>query len=175
MVNLVPQTLINFEIYLNGEREPSGVSSIDLPELAFMTTEISGAGLLGKYEVPLLGSTENLQSTLHCRTLRGDAVRLLRQKNAVRLAAYGAAQVYDAATGEVQVEPVRVDMRCLPQALNMGKFEPGEQTETEVVVTLDYLKITCRDEVAVEIDKFNYVYSVGGVDMLDDLRAALGR
>ena len=174
-INLVQQTLINFELYLNGEHEGFAASSIDLPEVAFLTNEVKGAGILGTVEVPVLGHTENLQSTIHSHVLPTAAVKIFNQKQTVRIAAYGAAQVYDSATGEVSAEPIRVEMRCWPQSLNLGKFEPGEQMETEVVVTLDTLKITCRDETLLELDKFNYSYGISGANVIDDLQAALGR
>ena len=174
MINVVPQHLINCELYIDGEREPSGVASIDLPEINFLSTEVKGAGILGTYDSSVLGHVEALESTIHCRTLRKDSAALMQQKKAFMLSAYGATQVYDSATGELGVEPVRCDMRCLPKSFKPGKFEPGEQTETEVVVTVDYIKITVDGSVALELVVFNYIYNVNGVDMLSDVRAALG-
>ena len=175
MTNVVPEHLVNFEIYIDGDAEPSGVASIDLPEINFLATEVKGAGILGAYDSPVLGHVEALESTLHCRTLRKDAATLMQQKKSFMLSAYGASQIYDSATGELGVEPVRCDMRCLPKSFKPGKFEPGEQTETEVVVAVDYIKITVDGKVALELDVFNYIYNVDGADMLADLRAALGR
>ena len=173
-VNEVSLHHINFEVYINGSRSIGAYASVDLPEIEYVTTEVSGAGIMGKYESPVFGQTENLQATLHCRVLTKEAAALMQQKRSVMLSCYGVNQGYDAATGELKLIPVRVVMRGLPQALHVGKFEPAEQMETEVIMTLDYIKLDIDGSTQYEVDKFNYIYNVDGVDLLGDFKVELG-
>ena len=173
-INAVDLTNINFEIYTDGSHEPGGVATIDLPEINFMSSEVTGAGILGQYDASVMGHTENMETTLHFRTIRQDLSLLLSQGQAVMLSAYGASQMYDAGTGGVGVNPVRVVMRGIPKSLKAGKFEPGESSETEVTLTLDYVKITANSKDVLEIDKFNYIFNVNGIDIISDVRSALG-
>lgn len=53
MSNPVPERLINFRVYVNGNNQ-AGVATVDLPDLEFMTDTVSGAGIAGEVDSPIL-------------------------------------------------------------------------------------------------------------------------
>lgn len=171
-INDVMAQTINYEVYVDGDRY-LGTASVDNPELNYLTTEISGAGIGGKIEIPTLGHTENMEITLHWRSIFENPLKLQKQA-AFMMSCRGAMQKYDAATGELKVLPVRIDARCLPTSLNLGKLEPAETTDTESKFVIDYISIKLDGSKIYEHDKFNYVHEVDGQDYMAAVRAALG-
>ena len=171
-INDVMQQNINYEVYVDGSRY-LGTSSVDLSEINYMTNEIKGAGIAGQIDMPTLSHIENLEITLHWRSIFERPTYLLGQ-NSFMLSLRGAMQKYDAATGVLKVLPVRIDVRGLTTGANLGKLEPAEQTDTESKFNLDYIKIMVDNVKIFEHDKFNFIHEVEGVDYLRDVRIALG-
>ena len=172
-INNVIQQLINFEVYVEGNRY-LGTATVDLPEINYMTNELSGAGIAGKIDMPTLGHIENLEVTLHWRNIFERPLNLLDQYSTM-FSLRGACQQYDAATGEHEVKPLRIDFRALSAGATLGKLEPSEQTDTESKFNIDYIKITFDNQgVLFEHDKFNFVLVVNGRDHLADTRTAIG-
>lgn len=169
---IVNETVVNFEIYELGNRL-LGMASIDLPEINFNTSEVSGAGVNGTLDVPVTGSTESLELTLKWRTLYKDPVRYMRH-NVINLSARAALQNYDSGKGKVKISPLKIDFRGRLKGVTPGSLKPAEQMESETKIECDYLKITVDGKVTCEIDKYNYRYEVNGVDFMSDVRRALG-
>ena len=174
MINGINLATINFEVYRDGDNRLLGTSTVDLPEIAFATTDIKGSGILGTLSYPIKGNFDNLEVTLHWRTLTAAAVTFLNQTKAQRLSLRQAAEVEDAGSGERGVSAVRIDVVGHTTKLAPGKLEPGEQTETELTLALTRIKITIDGKEVLEIDKLNSVFLVDGEDQLSDVRAALG-
>ena len=171
-VNDVMQQTINYEVYVDGNRY-LGTASVDLPELNYMTQEIKGAGVAGQMDVPTLAHMENIEVTLHWRSIFERPTFLLSQ-DSFMLSLRGAMQRYDAATGVLKVLPVRIDLRGLSTGGALGKFEPSELTDTESKFNCDYVKIMIDGQTYFEHDVFNFVHVVNGSDFLRDVRTALG-
>ena len=168
----IPEQLINYEIYCEGNRY-LGTVTIDLPEVNYLTNEISGAGIGGKIDVPTLGLTESMSLTLHWRHIFERPLWLLDQ-DAVMLSLRGAMQSYDAASGENKVTALRIDVRALSSGATLGKLEPGEQTDTESKFNIDYISIKVDGTEIFQKDLFNFVHVVNGRDHLTAVRSALG-
>ena len=54
MVNQVPEKLINFRVYLDGNNL-IGVADVELPSIEAMTETVKGAGIAGEIDSPTLG------------------------------------------------------------------------------------------------------------------------
>ena len=171
-IQAVQEANINYEVYADGDRA-LGSASVDLPDIDFITEEISGAGIAGKIDVGILGHIENLETTIHWRTIFEKPLYLMKQRT-VMLSLRGAMQRYNAATGVRRAVPVRIDLRVAPTSLKLGSLEPAAQTDTESTFTADYIKVTENNSVVFEHDKFNYIFVVDGVDILAEVRDALG-
>ena len=172
IINEVPETLINFEVYEQGIRL-LGLANVTLPEMNQLTSEVSGAGIAGKIEVPVEGHFESMEVTLKWRTIYQPPLTLMKS-GGTQLSCRGAMQHYEASTGQVQIVPVRCDVRARHTSTNLGEFSTGEQTETETKLVCDYVKLVVDDATIIEFDIYNYVYEVNGTDLMSDVRSALG-
>lgn len=164
--------LINYEVYLDSNRM-LGTATIDLPDLKFLTADISGAGVAGKLDFPILGHTDSLEVTLNWRTINTDVMKLGKQTG-LDLALYGANQNIDNSTGESSVEQVKISLRGIDKTSTLGKFEPASSTETKSVLEVFYIKIEIDGTKVLELDKLNFVYYVDDNDYLEDVATALG-
>lgn len=172
MSNPVPERLINYRAYLEGGAL-AGVATVELPDIEAMTDTVSGAGIAGEIDSPILGHFGSMTSTITFRTITDDGMRLSAQKSHA-LEFRGSQQVYDAANGTYFTVPVRVAMRAIPKRTGLGSLEVGSTTDSENEFELTYLKIVIDNVDRIEIDKYNFKYVVNGVDYLASVRDDLG-
>lgn len=171
-INAVRDKLINYEVFLQGQRK-LGMADVTLPEINYKTDTLSGAGIGGDIDMPTLGQTDSMELGIKWRTINEDVTALLKQE-AQDLEIRGANQHYDAGTGKLNVQAVKVNVRGLPKKGNFGTATPASKTEAESTLEILYLKITIDGKKKVEIDKLNYIHYVDGVDYLEAVRNALG-
>ena len=86
----------------------------------------------------------------------------------------GANEQYDAATGAIDVQAVKVNVRGLPKKGDLGSLKPADRTDSKTTLELTYLKVTIDGKRKVEIDKLNYIHFIDGIDYLAKVRKALG-
>lgn len=163
----------NFEIYYEGQRVPIGIGSLDLPEIVYKSNTLTGAGIAGDVDMPTQGMTESMELTINWRSIHGDLTQLAAQR-AHDLSCRSAQHIYDAGTGNMRAQAIRIDVRGIPKNMTLGKFEQASETESKSVLEIIYLKLSVDNDVKVEIDKFNYIHTVNGTDWLADTRVALG-
>lgn len=170
--NRIPERLINFRIYNEGN-DLLGVANVDLPEIVSMTDTISGAGIAGEMETPILGHFGSMATTINWRTIEPDAIKLCQQKLHT-IDCRGAQQVNNVGAGELDVSAIRASMKVIPKNTNLGSFAPNTQTGTGQTFEVAYLKLYIDDKEVLELDKLNYVANFGGTDVLSKVRSALG-
>lgn len=170
--NKIPERLINFRVYNNGN-DLLGVATVELPELEAMSDTVSGAGIAGEVESPVMGHFGSMTTTITWRTIEKSLAELAKP-DAHALEVRGSEQVYDAANGIYSTVPVRCSMRVSPKTVSLGSFEPGSTTDSEQEFEVTYLKLEVNKKEVVEIDKYNYIARFNGVDVLAKVRADLG-
>lgn len=170
MSNPIPEKLINFRVYLEGDNL-IGVADVELPKLVAMSETVSGAGIAGEVESPVIGHYGSMTTTINFRTVNSDAGTLATPK-AHLLDFRGSQQVYDA--GVYSTVPVRVTMKAIPKSVDLGKFKVGSPTETSDEFEVVYLKLYVSGKERVEIDKYNNIARFDGTDVLAGVRADLG-
>ena len=166
------EAIVSYELYHSGTRY-LGTAELELPEIKFKTSDVSGAGIAGSFEAPIQGFSESLELKIKWRTLTTRPLELMRH-GAISLQARAALQSYDSSKGEVQIYPLKIDFTGRTKGANLGTFKAAELQENETTLELTYLKITYNNKTTVEIDKMNYIYKVNSVDYLKDVRSALG-
>lgn len=171
-INNVPERLINFRVY-NEAQDCLGIATVDLPEIEAMSDTVSGAGIAGEVESPILGHFNSMTCTFTWRTIEPAAMALSQQR-AHAVDVRGSQQVYDAATGLYSSVPVRVAMRIVPKTVTLGTFEPGATTDTEQEFEVLFLSVTVNNVPMITIDKYNFVANIGGVESLAKVRKDLG-
>lgn len=170
--NKVPERLINFRVYNDGN-DLLGVANVDLPSIEAMSDTVSGAGIAGEVESPILGHFGSMTATFTWRTITPELAKLANQK-AHALDLRGSQQVYDAALGEYSSVPARVSLRATPKSVSLGSFEVGSTTDSETEFEVIYMKVLVNGKELIEIDKYNFIAKFDGEDKLASVRKDLG-
>lgn len=172
-INVVPERTINYRVSVEGQRDPVGTATVDLPELTPMTDTISGAGIAGEYDSPTIGHLESMSVTLNFRTITGSMASLARP-GAIDLTLRASMQQYDSATGITSTSRVRIAIRGINKGLALGSIEPSAVTDSTVEFEVLALRLFVDDKEVIGIDKAAFKYVVNGIDYLAQVRADLG-
>jgi P2 family phage contractile tail tube protein len=70
---------------------------------------------------------------------------------------------------------MKVAVITLPKSFNMGNLNVGTNSDSSTEMECTYIKVWFDGKEVVELDKFNYIYRVNGVDYLESVRRDLGR
>ena len=168
----IPERLVNFHCY-GGAKLFFGTTDVELPQFEAMTETISGAGIAGEYASPVLGHFGSQMVKLKFRTITADGLRALapvRQVFDIR----GSIQVQDSFGGPLLTQALRVECTGQVRGQNPGKLEPGKVMGVEFDVECAIIRISLDNVQLVELDKFNMIYRVNGVDYLAKVRRDLG-
>lgn len=171
-INPIPERTINYRVY-DDSNAVIGIATVDLPDIEAMTDTVSGAGIAGEIDSPTLGHFGSMTLTINWRTITGDASRLNAQRvHALEFRA--SQQINDAANGELRTQAVRIVTRCTPKNLSLGSLEVSATTDSSSEFEVSYLKIYIDGRETLEIDKYNFKFSVNGEDFLRQVRRDLG-
>lgn len=173
MANDIPEKLIGFAVY-NDSQEMVGVADVSLPSLEFMSDTVSGAGIAGEFDSPVLGHVKAMELGLKFRTITDNVIKLAAPK-AHQLDLRGSIQVYDAGSAKYKTIPIKVVVKAVPKKTDLGKLETGKAQDAGSTFSVTYLKITLSGTEKVEIDIFNYKCVIDGEDYLASVRTDLGK
>ena len=170
---IVPEKSINFSVYLEGV-DLLGVAEGTLPNFEAMTSEVKGAGIAGTVDSIVLGHFNSMTLSLTWRNTTNAFMKLFQHRTN-NIDMYHALQYYDSALGEYKVIPLHVYMKATTKTSTPGNAVVGDNMDTQTEFEITYIKIWRDNIERVELDKYNYIYRVDGVDYLADVRTALGK
>lgn len=168
---MIPHATADYSVYLNGT-ELLGIAEVTLPEISFTTEELSGAGISGKSDIPLVGMLESMTLTLNWRQL-SDSVATLAAPKKHNLDLRYAGQGVEIDSGITTI-PGQVMVSVIPKKTSLGKLAIGKMdasTEFEVLA----IQATVDGAMIYDIDKTSWKCEIGGTDFAADIRSALGK
>lgn len=163
----------NIAVYEDGN-ELLGMADVTLPEMSPATTEVSGAGIAGKFTAPFIGQMEALSLTLNFKTVNENATSLLEPRSHM-IDVRGTQQVWNATAGEFEEQAVKAVMVVIPTKNSDGKLAPSSPTDGSLEFSVSYYALYLDGVQQKEFDQFNYIYKVNGVDYLAKQRKNLGK
>lgn len=167
------EKVISFNVY-NESKLFLGLADVELPGIEFLSDTLSGAGIAGEIESPVLGLTKAMTVKLKFHTKTRQSLGLLAQKrHLLDLRASLQARAI-AKGGELTTAPEKIVIGGMVKKHSLGKLENAKAQDCEVELDVDYLKLTLDGETMLEVDKFNMVFKVDGVDYLAAVRADIG-
>ena len=172
-MNNVPELLRNFRVYEDGNDDMIGLADVELPTFEAPTEDIKGPGLAGTIAAPVLGHFNSMETKLNWRTILRKNVSLAAPK-AHHLDIRGDQQMYDPKAGEYKTCAIRAVIVGVPKNTELGKFDMGTTTGTANTFEVNYIKVSVDRKTVLEIDKYNYICVIDGVDYLSESREALG-
>ena len=167
------ESVINFAVYEDSV-EYVGMAGVTLPNLAAIVQTLSGAGIAGNVEVPVLGHYDVMSLTLNFRTTTEHSVRLSeprRHNIDLRMAQ----QIEDTVAGEVKVQSIKPVLVVVPKTDTGGTVAPAAPTNGSGEYSVRYWATYIDGAKVREIDPLNFICEVNGVDYLADVRKAIGK
>lgn len=169
----IPLKTIDFAVFEEGKSDRVATANIELPGFETMTTEISGAGVMGLIEVPSPGQFASQALTINWNTIVNQAFSMMKS-GSVALEFRSAQQIVDNTTGAVVAQGIKITFRGLSKNMALGSLSKNETTGGTTELEMTYIKIFIDGVAVLEVDKFGYVFRVNGVDQNSDIKKILG-
>lgn len=168
-----PEAIIDFEVYKDAVNLV-GVAKATLPDIAYLTQTITGAGISGNVEAILIGMVEAMTLTLNFRSVTDAATQLLRpEKHMIDLRV--AEQVWDTVGVNKEVQADKYVMVVLPKNTKPGTIAPASAADSSGEYSVYRYEAYKNGKTLWKIDPFNYICEIDGVDYMADVRKALGK
>jgi len=172
MVNPIPDKLINFNVYDEGEKLVGIASEVTLPSLEGMTETVSGAGIAGEFESATPGHFGSMTTEITFKTIFDKAFSLMKPGGKT-LTLRGSQQFNDFAGGGIQSRALKIVMKVIPKTLDLGKMAVSAMTETKNTLEVLYVKVIENDKEILELDKLNFIFKLNGEDILGPIQSQI--
>lgn len=161
--------LKSWALFVDGRGYVGNVEQLRLPELTLKTEDFRAGGMDAPVSVDM--GMEKLSASFTLTKKCADALKLFGGKEGVEvpLTARGGLESLDGT-----VTAVVATMRGRIVSVKPGEWKAGESPKDEYTVDLAYYKYEQGGEVLHEIDVLGMKRIVGGVDRLEEHRAACG-
>ena len=168
-----PEAYIDFEVYEDAKNF-IGISKATLPDITFITQTITGAGISGNVEAVLIGMVEAMTLSLNFRSVTGAALSLMAPKRH-NLDLRVAEQYWDTSEIAKTVAADKYVMVAVPKSTKPGAVAPASAADVSGEYSVYYYAGYLDGKKMWEIDPWNYICEVDGVDYMKDVRKALGK
>lgn len=165
--------VVDYAVYEDGD-EFIGIAEVTLPTKNQKVIALEGAGIGGTVNVPIRGQYDAMEMSLKFRTY-SEKVARLREARRHNLDLRIAQQNEDPVTGTMKVVTVKHVLVVVPASQSAGNIKPASPTDTEVKVMVRYWATFVDNKKVEEIDPFNRVDIVNGIDQNAPVRKALGQ
>lgn len=166
----IPEILNDFNVYKDGNVLIGTTAEVAIPNFEAMTETISGAGILGEYEVANPGHFGAMEIEVPFRILYGDIFQLLDPTQPINLTLRGSLQITEG-NGTKAFKGMRVILLGTSKQMTGGTVSAGKPMDASVTLSITYIKIEIDGSDQVELDKVNGTYKVNGVDVLSKIKA----
>lgn len=170
---LHPESNIDFEVYEDSVNFV-GIAQVTLPNINYLTQDITGAGIAGTVEAVLIGMTDKMAATINFRSATDAAVKLLKPvKHLLDLRV--AEQLWDSVGAQRNVQGVKYVLGVTPKNFTPGNVSPASPSDASGEYSVFYYASYKDGKKLWEIDPFNYICEIDGVDYMAPVRKALGK
>lgn len=168
---IVPEVINAFNVYDGDGDQLVGVTDeMSMADLSSKVATITGAGIAGSYDVPVLGHFESITQDIPFRLLYKPIFKFANPMKQVGLTVRGAIQVTDKSTGVSDFAGFRYVVKGRCKTMTPGNLKPGEAMNSKISIEAVYILYEIDGEKLVEIDKLNNVYRIDGVDLMEKVR-----
>lgn len=158
-----------FSLFVDGRGYAGQVESLTPPKLVSKVEEFRAGGMPAPVSISM--GMEKLEASFQLLSFDADLLSLfgIRAGNATRFIVREALESFD---GTVKTVVHTIGGRV--RELDQGERTAGGKTNVTVMVDVVYYKLEHGSRTVQEIDLENSVHIVDGVDVLRDMRTALG-
>ena len=166
------QLIVNYAIY-EDSKEFLGTVDATLPNIAWLTSTISGAGIAGNIDA-IIPHLDAMTLGLSFRTTTKEAISLAEpRRHTIDLRA--ARQDENPVSGRFETVPIKHVLVVLPKTHTSGRLGPATTSDASGEYAVRYWATYINGEKVNEFDPMNYICIMNGVDYLADVRTALGK
>ncbi|WP_421245489.1 phage major tail tube protein [Aeromonas sanarellii] len=168
----LPRKLKHLNLFLDGENWIGVAEEYTPAKLAMKLEAYRGGGMPGAVHINM-GLDDGALDTEF--TFGGYEAALFKKQHqakidGVMLRFAGSFQRDDTA----QVSAVEIVQRGRIKELDGGTFKTGDNSQQKATMVNTYYKVTIDGEDLVEIDLINMIWKVGGEDLMEEHRKAIG-
>lgn len=166
---LIPETLANTNLFVDGVSFQGDVPSLTLPKLTLKTEEHRAGGMDIGIELDM--GMEKMEANFTTTGVRKDSLKFfgLADGNAFNGVFRGSFKIQKGETLAVVVT-----LRGTLKELDMGDWKAGDKAELKHGIAVTYYKLEVGGEVIYEIDPVGMKRVINGTDQLASQRADLG-
>lgn len=166
---MIPQTLTNLNLFVDGRGYAAKVMEIQLPKLKRKTEAYRAGGMDAEIDMPV--GLEKLEGGFTLSGIDREALSFFGIGDGTQFNGRFHGSMRDQ---KGAVVAVIVTWRGLLTEVDMGSWKPGDKSETKYTATLSYYKLEVGPVVVYEIDPVNSTRIIDGTDELAAERAAIG-
>ncbi|MFK3907894.1 phage major tail tube protein [Pseudomonas monteilii] len=166
---LIPETLANTNLFVDGVSFQGDVPSLTLPKLTLKTEEHRAGGMDIGIELDM--GMEKMESNFTTTGVRKESLKFygLADGNGFNGTFRGSFKGQRGAT-----KAVVVTLRGLLKELDMGDWKAGDKAEVKHGIAVTYYKLEVGGELIYEIDPIGMKRVINGTDQLASQRSDLG-
>jgi len=169
---IIPEVINNFNVYDGDGDILVGVTAeMSMAELASKVATVTGAGVAGSYDVPVLGHFDSITQEIPFRLLYKPVFEFANPMKVVGLNVRGAIQVTDKSTRLSDFAGFRYVVRGRNKSMTPGNLKPGETMEAKISIECTYVLYEIDGVKLIELDKLNNIYRINGVDLMQKVRS----
>ena len=168
---IIPEVVNNFNVYEGSGDMLVGITDeMTLADLAYNVATVTGAGIPGSYEVPIIGHFGSIVQEVPFRVLYKPVMKICNPMKVVTLNMRGAIQVLDKSTGVSDFVGIRYVVKGRAKQLSPGSLKPGSVMGTKVQIECTQLLFEADGVKLIEVDKLANIFRIEGVDYMEKLR-----
>jgi len=166
---MIPETLANLNLFVDGVSFQGDVPSLTLPKLTIKTEEHRAGGMDVPVELDM--GMEKQEAAFTTNGVRRESLKFfgLADGTAFNGTFRGAFQGLKGV-----IKPVVVTLRGRLKEVDLGDWKPGDKAEIKHSVAVTYYKLEIDGRLVYEIDPLGMKRVIDGVDQLAAQRTALG-
>jgi P2 family phage contractile tail tube protein len=167
------QHVIDVHVYEDSVRY-AGLAKVTLPDITYLTQNISGAGVAGNIEAVTPGIIDAMTVTLNFPVASEETMKL-SEPRPHNIDLRVAKQSEDPVAGTLPVKGDKHVMKVIPKKATGGALAQASPQDVSIECAVHYWATFMNGVKKMEIDPLNYIFMVNEVDYLSDVRNALGR
>ena len=167
-------TIVNYAIYENGS-EYLGTAKVKLPDMKYKTTSVSGTGIAGDVEIPVIGHTDAMSMTIDFIDVT-PAAHHLAELRTHTLDLRVAHEQYDATANSLDVVGSKYIVECIPKSLTGGEVSPANPQAGSGEYSCLSFKEFLNGEIVRDVAPMRFRnVDASGTDTLAKVRSILGK
>lgn len=163
MAKNIPDKINDFNVYADGDRRIGIGEEVTLPDIEMLSETVRVPG--GEIDSPTIGQFASGQVEIPFVSVVDDVFELFNPLKSVNITVRASQQERNG-NGDIVFKGVRAVFRGLPKTLSPGSIKKGSGTGTSLSLEWTYYLLEKDGKKLVEIDKYNSVFVVDGVDIL---------